>query len=88
MDNKSKLALVYIRNGEETIFPVKDIKHAIRLADAIADSDLLNDTIDFNAFDVCQYYVERAGGCISLHIGESWESEECENFEECWRGQR
>lgn len=37
-----QLTLIYIRNGHETIFPVKDIDQAVRLADAIADSDLLN----------------------------------------------
>lgn len=37
-----QLTLIYIRNGHETIFPVKDIDQAVRLADAIADSDLLD----------------------------------------------
>ena len=43
---KAKLALLYIRNGQETVFPVQDIDQAVRLADAIADSDLLNDAVD------------------------------------------
>lgn len=72
-----KIALVYIRNGEEIVFPVKDIQHAILLADNIAESDLLNDSIDFNTFCVCQYNGKYG-------IGDSWESEEGEDFEEFW----
>lgn len=41
MAEKIQIALVYIRNGKETIFPVRDIDQAVQLADAIADSDLL-----------------------------------------------
>ena len=52
---KAKLALLYIRNGRETVFPVQDIDQAVRLADAIADSDLLNDAVDYNLFDVYDY---------------------------------
>lgn len=76
-----KIALVYIRNGEEIVFPVKDIQHAVSLADNIAESDLLNESIAFNMFDVCQ--------CNGrLDIGDSWESEEGENFEAFWRRAR
>lgn len=77
---KSTLALVYIRNNTETIFPVKDIDHAIRLADAIADSDLLNDSVDCNMFDVCEY--------CDGNIGDSWMSEDEEEFDEYWRSRR
>lgn len=77
MENKASLALVYVRNGQTHIFPIKDIDHAIRLADAIADSDLLNDEIGYNMLDVCEYF----GG----DIGECWESEDEESFEEYWR---
>lgn len=74
---KVQLALIYIRNGHETIFPVKDIDQAVRLADAIADSDLLNDDVDYNMFDVCQY---RNG-----QIGDSWESEDGDDFDAYWK---
>lgn len=77
---KSTLALVYIRNNTETIFPVKDIDHAIKLADAIADSDLLNDSVDCNMFDVCEYQ--------NSSIGDSWTSEDSEEFDEYWRARR
>ena len=80
MDNNAKIALAYIRDGHLTIFPVKDIDHAVRLADAISDSDPLNDTIGFSFLDVCEY--------LDGDIGECWESEEGENFEEYWRDHR
>lgn len=54
----SNLALYYIRNGHETIFPVKNVLHAIVLAEAIADSDLLNETIDFNMIGLAEYNSE------------------------------
>lgn len=47
-----KLVLSYIRNGKEIQFSVKDIDHAIRLTNEITNSDLLNDDVDFNCFDV------------------------------------
>lgn len=81
MGNGVTLALVYIRNArEQTIFPVKDIDHAIRLADAIADSDLLNDFVDCNMLDVCWYH--------KGSLGECWESDAGESFEEYWRDHR
>lgn len=49
----------------------------MRLADAIADSDLLNDDVDYNMFDVCQY---RNG-----QVGDSWENEEGDDFEAYWK---
>lgn len=73
-------ALMYIRNGKEILFPVRDIKHAIILADNIADSDLLNDDIDFNMFDVFQYH--------NGAVGEAWESEDGRTFEEIWQESR
>lgn len=76
MAEKIQIALIYIRNGKETIFPVRDIDQAVRLADAIAESDLLNDSVDYNMFDVCQYHNGR--------IGDSWENEEGQDFEEYW----
>lgn len=80
MENKN-IALLYIRNGVETIFPVKDISHAVRLANAIADSDLLNDSVDYNMFDV--FYYELSFGAICL--GDCWESDFYEDFNEYWR---
>lgn len=74
------LALMYIRNGNEILFPVRDIQHAIALADNIADSDLLNDDIDFNMFDVFQYH--------NGTIGEAWESEDGSSFDDLWRDSR
>lgn len=76
MAEKIQIALIYIRNGKETIFPVRDIDQAVQLADAIAGSDLLNDSVDFNMFDVCQYH--------NGQIGDSWENEEGQDFEEYW----
>lgn len=76
MDTNIKLALVYIRNGQEMLFPVKDIDQAVRLADSIADSDLLNDFVDYNMFDVCEY--------DNGEIGDGWENEDGVNFEEYW----
>lgn len=75
-----QLALIYIRNGVETVFPVKDIDHAVCLADAIAESDLLNDDIDFNMFDVCEI--------TDGTIGDAWESDGHEDFNEYWRRKR
>lgn len=77
MNTKPKIALSYIRDGKETVFPVKDIDHAIRIADAIADSDLLNDFIDFNMFDVFEYN--------NGALGDAWESEDGDSFEEYWK---
>lgn len=77
MNNKVYLALVYIRNGYTTIFPVKDIDQAVHLADAIADSDLLNDDVDYNMFDLCQYHNGK--------IGEPFENESEQDFDEYWR---
>lgn len=74
------LALVYIRNGHATDFPVKDIDQAVRLADAIADSDLLNIAVDFNMFEVFYYH--------NGQIGESWEDECGDGFEEYWNEKR
>jgi len=76
-------ALAYIRNGQLFKFPVKDLNHAIALAENIADSDLLNDRIDFNSFDLVKY------DKVTTEITESWEDEETgEDFEEYWRNHR
>lgn len=83
MENKN-LALLYIRNGVETIFPVKDIFHAIKLADAIADSDLLNDSIDYNMFEVFYYCLYFGAICLQ----DCWESDEYESFNEYWENLR
>lgn len=74
---KPVIALIYIRNYQEVIFPVKDIQHAITLANSIADSDLLNERIEFNMFDVCQY----ENGVI----GDSWESDDGKEFNDVWK---
>lgn len=74
---KTTLALMYIRDGRETIFPVKDIDHAIRLAGEIADSDLFNDNIDFNMFDVFHY--------DGTECGDAWETDDGDTFEDVWR---
>lgn len=71
-----ELALIYIRNGTEMILPIRDIDQAVCLADAIADSDLLNDDVDYNMFDLCEYHNRK--------IGYSWESENGEDFDEYW----
>lgn len=73
---KVELKLLYIRNGQETIFPVSDIDQAVKIADAIADSDLLNDMVDYNMFDVFQY--------ISGEFWGEWEGEDGQTFEEYW----
>lgn len=79
MEFNGTYALVYIRNMYETIFPVKDMDHVIALAEAIADSDLLNDHVDVNCFDLCKYNKK------TNQIGDSWESEDYEDFNEYWR---
>lgn len=79
---ETKLALIYIRNGNETIFPVADLDHAARLADAIADSDLLNDDVDYNLLDVVWYKDGKPG--------DSWLGEDGEEFLEYldnWRAE-
>lgn len=73
----AEFALMYIRDGKKIIFPVKDIDHAISLANNIADSDLLNDNIDFNAFDVFCY--------DGNECGDEWESDDGATFEDIWR---
>lgn len=77
---KSKFALLYIRNGKETIFPVKDIEHAVRIADAIADSDLLNDDVDYNMFEVFKY--------SNGKLVDAWETDEGLTFEDYWNMSR
>lgn len=77
MESNVKLALFYIKDGRQTVFPVRDADHAVRLADAIADSDLLDDSIGYNLFDLCKYQ--------NGEPGDSWESEDEMNFEEYWR---
>jgi len=80
MGEKICLALVYIRNGQELVFPVKDLDQAVLIADAIADSDLLNDDVDYNMFDVCEYH--------NGVIGDVWESNDGEDFNEYWDTRR
>lgn len=65
---KAKFALIYIRNGQETIFPVVDINKAVLLADAIADSDFLNDSIDYNMFVVCDYLNGEVGDILAEYV--------------------
>lgn len=76
----AKYALLYIRDYIETVFPVRDIQQAIALATCIADSDLLNDEIDFNMFDVFLYNEGQ--------LGETWESADGETFEDVWERER
>ena len=77
MAEKVQIALVYIRDGQKTVFPVRDLDQAVHLADAIADSDLLNDSIGYAILDVCEYY--------NGEIGDTWESEDGADFNEYWR---
>ena len=77
---KPQIALVYIRNGQELVFPVKNLNHAVQIADAIADSDLLNDDVDYNMFDVCDYTNGR--------VTDAWENDEGLTFEEYWEQRR
>lgn len=70
------LALLYVRDYNEIIFPVHDIQQAITLATCIADSDLLNNKIDFNMFDVFLYN--------DGQLGETWEAPDGETFEDVW----
>lgn len=72
MDDNN-LVLWYMSNKGERKYPIKSLEHAIQLADAIADSDLLDDEIDFNCFDL-----------VDKDTEESWMSEDCKNFKECW----
>lgn len=51
------LRVWYASSREERMmyFPVKDPKHAVRLINAMTDSDLLNDEIGYNAFGLEEY---------------------------------
>lgn len=80
MDKKASYVLFYMRNGREVYFPVETIDQAVFLADAIADSDLLNKDVDYNLFDVFLY--------INGEPGEPWMSANDEDFEEYWRNDR
>lgn len=64
------LKLIYIRDHKSIEFTVRDVNHAVALADAIAESDLLNDDIDYNMFG------------LEYMNGESWESDDGESFDE------
>lgn len=61
------LKLIYIRNYKFIEFTVRDVDHAVALADAIAENDLLN---CYNMFD------------LEYMNGESWESDDGKSFEE------
>ena len=76
----AKFALLYIRNGQEMVFLVEDIDQAVQIADAIANSDLLNDAVDYNLFDVYEYRNGR--------IRAAWETDEGLTFEEYWEERR
>lgn len=71
------LYLVYMKNYETHMLPVRDIDHAIRLADALADSDLIDDSVECNSFDVC---IE--------NLDNMWMSDDGEFFEDYWRSLR
>lgn len=64
------LKLIYMRDYKSIKFTVRDINHAVALADAIAESDLLNDDIDYNIFD------------LEYMDGNPWESDDGESFDE------
>lgn len=64
------LKLIYIRDHKFIEFTVRDIDHAVALADAIAESDLLNDDIDYNMFG------------LEYMDGNPWESDDGESFDE------
>lgn len=63
--------LEYYRDGHEIDFPCETFEDAVRLTKLIIKSDLMNNEIDFNMFDL-----------FDVSTGESWESEEYETFEE------
>ena len=73
MENNN-LVLWYISNKCERKYLVKDLEHAFKLTDAIAESDLLDDEIDFNSIDL-----------VDNDTGDSWFSEDDEDFDECYR---
>ena len=64
------LKLIYIRDYKSIEFTVRDIDHAVALTNAIAESDLLNDDIDYNMFD------------LEYMDGNPWESDDGESFED------
>lgn len=76
----AKFVLCYIRNGKEILFPVNSVFQGLQLADCIANSDLLNDSIDFNCFDLCYYENGECGDC--------WESDDGMSFDDMWRSLR
>lgn len=74
---EAKFVLSYIRNGKEVLFPVSSFLQAILLAEQIANSDLLNDSIDYNAFDLFHYKNGKTG--------EPFETEDGIGFDEIWK---
>jgi len=76
MNSTKKLALSYIKDGRQTVFPVIDADHAVRLADAIADSDLLDESVGYNLFDLREH--------CNGELGDSWELDDGMSFKEYW----
>lgn len=80
MENKGQLTLWYVRDGQTQFFPVKNVKHAIALANALANSDLINDDVDYNMIDLVYMDVDRE------IIFDSWKDEETgQEFDEYWK---
>jgi len=53
----SKLRIYHIRNGETEYHRVSDLAHARILIDALAQSDLLDERVEWNVFG-CEEYNE------------------------------
>ena len=63
--------LEYYRDGHEIDFPCETFEDVVQLTKLIIKSDLMNNEIDFNMFDL-----------FDVSTGEPWENEEHETFEE------
>ena len=70
----NNLVLWYISNKDERKYIVKDLEHALKLTYYIAESDLLDNEIDFNTFDL-----------LYKETDDSWFSEDGESFTEYYK---
>ena len=79
------LKVYHIQNGIEHLYPVKDIEHAKRLIEELAESDLNNPIVEFNAFGLLEWdneeqeyfeYYDEDGRCLTEIMDEEAEDEE------------
>ena len=51
----TELKVYHIQNGIEHLYPIQNIEQAKRLITELAQSDLFNEAIEFNAFGVLEW---------------------------------